>query len=113
MEQEKEAEIFYPEPVKIKVGDREYLLQPLKLKQMRLLIKLSKLDIKSISIDMIDNLTDSISQLLKEPDKDFLEENLDVTLIKDIFLKVRSLTYAGMPAQEGAAPKGKAPSAES
>jgi hypothetical protein len=97
MSMEKETNIFFPEKEAITVGDRKYLIGPLKLKQMKLLLRLSKIDLKSISESSIDAMTDGIAEILKEPDKAFLEENLDVRLIKSIFQIVRDQTYAGIP----------------
>jgi len=107
MDNEREAEILYPEPEIVKVEDREYKIYPLKLRQMRLLVKLAKIDLKSIDDSTIDSLTNGVSEILGEKDIAFLESNLDLRLIKDIFQKVRKVTYAGVPT-DGGTPKGKA-----
>lgn len=107
MTEEQEAEILYPEPEVVKIFGREYKIHPLKLRQMRLLIKLAKIDLKSIDDSTLDSLIGGVSEILGEKDLSFLEENLDIRLIKDIFQKVRRVTYTGVSA-DGGTPKGKA-----
>lgn len=97
MDAEKEAQIFFPENEKVSIGGKEYNIVPLKLKQMRLLLQLSKIDLKVISDDVIGTLTNGIAEIIGEKDLAFIEENVDVPKVKEIFLKVRKVTYTGMP----------------
>lgn len=95
---EDEADIFYPpEPQEVKIVDRVYKIGSLKLRQMKLLLQLSRIDLKRIDEDSIDKMTRGVSAILGEKDIDFLEDNLDADLIKEIFKKVRLATYAGIP----------------
>jgi hypothetical protein len=106
---EASAAIFAPEPVIIKVGDRPYTLSAMKLRQTQLLIRLTKL-IRGTTVDnieeTIDKIAEGLSQLLKEPDREFLMDNLDMPLIQRILAITTRLTYMGIPL--GGPPKGKA-----
>lgn len=106
LSQEQEANVFFPEKVEVRIKDRVYPIESLKLKQMKLLLRLAKVNLAKIDESAIDTMTDGFSELLHESDKVFLEDNLDMALIREIMLKVRSQTYAGIPVPKGV-PKGQ------
>ena len=97
-EETQDLNIFMPEPIPLVLGKKKYLLRPLKLNQMRLLVKLSELGVKnSMGGKEIDLIVDCLSEILPEPDKKYLEECIDVPTLRGIFLKLNLLNYAGVP----------------
>ena len=89
--------VFSPEPKKLKLGDREYAVTPLKLKQMRLLMKLSSVNLKEFDEKQLELIIDTMSSILGEPDKDFIEENLDIPTMTALFTTITEINYAGIP----------------
>jgi hypothetical protein len=108
MDQEQEADILFPEPEKVVVGGRTYEIKPIVLANVKTLIRLKKLNLNLSEADesLIDRLVDGISELLHEPDKEFILQNVSIPLFKEIFTKVKRSTYMGIPDQ-GGTPKGK------
>ena len=105
--QEQEADVFFPESPEVKIKDRVYKIGSLKLRQMKLLLRLARIDLKKIDEGAIDGMVSSFSEILGEPDVEFLEKNLDMGLVHEIMVKVRAQTYAGIPAQSKGAPRGQ------
>lgn len=103
--EEQEAAIFFPKSDKVKVGDREYEIRPLKFKQQLLLFELSKLDTRRPTPETLNTIVDAMAAMIGEKDREFLLENLDIDLVNEISTKVKRVTFMGMP--KGEAPKGK------
>jgi hypothetical protein len=89
--------IFSPEPEVLRFGGREYKLLPLKIKEMRLLVQLSKLKNIVGTDEQLDGVKSIVSQLIKEPDMAFLEDNLDTQVISELFQKINRVNYGSMP----------------
>jgi len=97
-EETQDLNIFMPEPVPLVLGKKKYLLRPLKLNQMRLLVKLSEISMKTVMGNKeIDLIIDCLSEILPEPDKKYLEQFIDVPTLGNIFMKLNLLNYAGVP----------------
>lgn len=89
--------IFNPEPVKVQLGGKDYELRPLKLSQMRYLIRLSKINLTKFDEEQLQIVVDCVSVILKEPDKQFVEDNLDIPTMTQLFSDIERLNYAGIP----------------
>lgn len=89
--------IFNPLPVEVKLGDRIYKMLPLKLKQMRSLIRLSKVNLNAFGEEQLETVIDCISEILNEPDKGFLEDNLDVPTMVSLFAQIQKANYGDVP----------------
>jgi hypothetical protein len=90
--------VMVPEPVPFVIGGKTYNLLPLKLSEMRLLIKLSGMEVKSVFGNKEINLViDCVSTILKEPDVAFLEANLDVPTLTALFKALDMVNYTGIP----------------
>ena len=97
-EETQDLNIFMPEPVPLVLGKKKYLLRPLKLNQMRLLVKLSEISMKTVMGNKeIDLIIDCLSEILPDPDKKYLEQFIDVPTLGNIFMKLNLLNYAGVP----------------
>lgn len=110
LSQREEAEIFFPKGFeKVNVKDREYEIKPLTLEQMDVLLDLQELDLSKITKKSLATLVLGIASVLGEEDVAFIKKNVDLILVKDIFAKVRRVSYKGIPeATDGGTPKGKA-----
>jgi hypothetical protein len=90
--------VMIPEPIPFKIGDKVYNLLPLKLAEMRLLIKLSGMEVKNVFGNKEINLViECVSAILKEPDAAFLEANLDVPMLTALFRALDRVNYTGIP----------------
>ena len=106
-DQENDLDVLVPEPEIVKLGDREYKINPLKLKDMRLLVRLSKVNTGAgMSEDDLTCMVEAIGQVLKEDDLEFVEANLDLPTMQEIFVQVERVNRAGIP-QGGNSKKGK------
>jgi len=88
-----DLDIFIPEPQVLKFGGRGYKIRPLKLKEMRLLVKLAKLKSVVGTDEQLDQVIDIVSQLLKEPDKEFINEHMDIPALGELFQKINLVNY--------------------
>lgn len=74
---EDDLRVLVPDPVKFVMGDREYIIKPLTLRQQKVFITISEMEEDPDRSKQIDNIVDVLSDLLKEPDKDFILDNAD------------------------------------
>ena len=94
-------DILNPVEYVITLGERKYKLLPLKLKEMRLLTKLSKVKIGvNFDDEQLDLIVDCISALIHEPDKNFIEENMDTPLLTELFVNIQKMNYVGVPTSQ-------------
>lgn len=97
-----DIDTLHPEPKSFNLAGRSYWITPLKLKDMRLLVKLSKAKLgKDMDEGDLQLMIDSVAQILKEPDKNFIEENLDIPTMTNLFKIVESVNYNNIPIQKG------------
>jgi len=90
-------DIFNPEAKVIVLGSRKYEIKPLKLKEMRVLIQLSKIDLKNFDESQLQQVIDCISIILHEPDKDVLESEIDIPVMMQLFEDISKVNYNGVP----------------
>lgn len=105
-EQTGDGDIFFPEPEIFVLGGRKYTLHSPKYKEQRLISRMRSIDITNLQAEDMDLPIDCISEILKEPDRDFIESNIDNALMYELFYKVSVLATKGIPMQGGNSGKG-------
>ncbi|MEO0205869.1 MAG: hypothetical protein ABIL22_04245 [candidate division WOR-3 bacterium] len=97
-EKANDVNVIFPEGVPFELAGRQYKVFPLKLKQMRLLLKLSKIKYDSSMTDGdLDVIVDAISEVLNEGDRDFIERNIDAGKLSELFGVLEKVNYSGIP----------------
>lgn len=95
-----ELEVVDPVPEIVEIAGRKYEIKPLPLKKIKLILKLTKLQNKLYSEETIDEVVESVAQILGEKDTDFISDNVDVKTIGRIFAAVAKVNFRGVPIQK-------------
>ena len=104
-----DSEILHPDNCTVKIGERSYTIRPPKMKEIKYLAKLSKVQFTdTLEDETVDAMIDALSVLLKEKDKEYLESNLDIPTLIQVCQVLEKVTYASIPLpRKGETPKGK------
>jgi hypothetical protein len=91
-----DLETLYPTGKVFELAGRKYTILPLNLPQLVLLADMRKAFLKlsgDISNEDIVPLVDLFSSILKEPDKNFIRESMNIPKIKELMDLVNELNY--------------------
>jgi hypothetical protein len=93
-------DVFNPPGKEVELSGKKYLLKPLKLSEMRIMMRLSqvKLGKGEFNEEQIDTIVECLSKILKESDKTFIEDNLDAFTMSRLFKSIQDVNYSGVPA---------------
>jgi hypothetical protein len=92
-----DLEILFPKPAKWTLGEKEYELRPFRFSEIEMLDEIQNINPATVSRDDLDKILSLVSSVLKEPDKQFIKDNMDPIELQDLIETVMKLNSTGIP----------------